>query len=120
MQNSEIQAPGKENEKENVIEKEVGTGPHPVTEKFNDLCVSCNHLSLCQSKKNTVRPVYFCEEFDDYIPPLSKIVQQEKKTTAYKDRIDNPNLGLCMNCAHRDDCGYSKSEGGIWHCEEYA
>jgi len=27
--------------------------------------------------------------------------------------------GLCMNCANRFDCLLPKSEGGVWHCEEY-
>jgi hypothetical protein len=27
--------------------------------------------------------------------------------------------GLCANCVHRDSCLLPKSEGGVWHCEEY-
>ena len=27
--------------------------------------------------------------------------------------------GLCMNCANRYNCLLPKSEGGVWHCEEY-
>jgi hypothetical protein len=26
---------------------------------------------------------------------------------------------LCINCANRFDCLLPKSEGGVWHCEEY-
>jgi len=27
--------------------------------------------------------------------------------------------GLCVNCENRETCRLAKSEGGIWHCEEY-
>ncbi len=27
--------------------------------------------------------------------------------------------GLCANCAKRETCLLPKSEGGVWHCEEY-
>ena len=27
--------------------------------------------------------------------------------------------GLCSNCANRQTCLLPKSEGGVWHCEEY-
>jgi hypothetical protein len=27
--------------------------------------------------------------------------------------------GLCENCENRDNCLLPKSEGGVWHCEEY-
>ena len=27
--------------------------------------------------------------------------------------------GLCVNCANRETCLFPKSEGGVWHCEEY-
>lgn len=27
--------------------------------------------------------------------------------------------GLCENCANRHTCLLPKSEGGVWHCEEF-
>ena len=27
--------------------------------------------------------------------------------------------GLCVNCANRYTCLFPKSEGGVWHCQEY-
>lgn len=27
--------------------------------------------------------------------------------------------GLCLNCANRHTCLLPRSEGGVWHCEEY-
>jgi hypothetical protein len=36
---------------------------------------------------------------------------EEVYVEGYKD--------LCASCAKRDSCTVSKSEGGVWHCEEY-
>ena len=27
--------------------------------------------------------------------------------------------GLCVTCANRQVCLFPKSEGGVWHCEEF-
>jgi len=27
--------------------------------------------------------------------------------------------GLCVDCANRHICIFSKLPGGVWHCEEY-
>jgi hypothetical protein len=27
--------------------------------------------------------------------------------------------GLCANCANRHTCLLPRSEGGVWHCEEF-
>jgi hypothetical protein len=29
-------------------------------------------------------------------------------------------LGLCCNCENNETCQIPKTEGGVWHCEEYA
>lgn len=28
--------------------------------------------------------------------------------------------GLCRNCENSKKCMYSKTESGVWHCEEYS
>lgn len=27
--------------------------------------------------------------------------------------------GLCVDCQNRNTCIYAKTNGGVWHCEEY-
>ncbi len=91
------------------------------TETYTDLCITCNDQDLCISDSR--RPVMFCEQFDDYTPESEKSFITEPKTDS--GRIDNAGsedyqyLGLCMNCDHRASCPLAKSEGGVWHCEEY-
>ncbi|MFC2084126.1 NAD(P)H-dependent oxidoreductase subunit E [Bacteroidota bacterium] len=35
--------------------------------EIKDLCTTCIYYKTCTSKKNLKRPIWFCEEFDDYI-----------------------------------------------------
>lgn len=43
--------------------------------------------------------------------------EQEKRSMPEKN--EEFYKGLCMNCANRHECLLPKSEGGVWHCEEY-
>ena len=36
-----------------------------------------------------------------------------------QDNDSNDYRDLCVSCAKRSCCTISKSEGGVWHCEEY-
>jgi hypothetical protein len=36
-----------------------------------------------------------------------------------KEENEKEFRGLCVNCANRSICLFPKSEGGVWHCEEY-
>lgn len=40
-----------------------------------------------------------------------RAIVRENGAEAYK--------GLCANCASRATCLLPKTEGGVWHCEEY-
>ena len=95
-----------------------------LAENYNDLCVSCNYMSLCTKRKNLKRPVWFCEEYDDFLPPVNNMVKN-----AAKDKINSPHSnpiensgkykGICINCLNREICCYANSEQIVWHCEEY-
>lgn len=84
------------------------------------ICTTCNNARTCvHLKGNTGFAIWDCENFDDFVPPTANPrvlheagVRTEESYSAY--------LGLCMNCAVRETCVYSKPEGGVWHCEEYA
>ena len=43
--------------------------------------------------------------------PMLQDEEKEKNSNKYK--------GLCKDCKNRKTCTYPKSEGGVWHCEEY-
>lgn len=91
---------------------------------YNDLCVSCNSMSLCTRRKNLVRPVWFCEEYDDFMPPVNnkvKTAAKAKSKSAQSNKIENSDKykGICFNCLNRKICCYANTERIIWHCEEY-
>lgn len=87
---------------------------------INDICTTCNHYQICATRKDRRRPIWFCEEFDDYVP-----VKEMKPKTDYKASLKKANnetqlfKGLCINCENQKTCKIMKPNGGIWHCEEY-
>jgi len=91
------------------------------TEEYVDLCMTCNDQNLCISDSR--RPVMFCEQFDDFTQMPEKAIEPKPETHSKKvdddDTDDYKFLGLCINCDHRKICPLAKSEGGVWHCEEY-
>jgi hypothetical protein len=97
----------------------------PKIEEYGGLCTNCNHSSTCSLRRQTDHPVWQCEEFDDYTPPMKSVPKSfpRKKHTATKSTAETKNpreyLGLCSNCGNLATCQFPKPEGGVWHCEEY-
>ncbi len=85
--------------------------------KYQGLCTTCNYAPSCVRMKNINMPVLYCEEFDDYVPSPLKIVTGDIAQS--KEKTYDKSTGLCCNCENREICVIPKSEGGIWHCEEY-
>lgn len=120
MERFEAQVPSKLQQEEKAIpiavEKEA---VQQKTVEYNDLCVTCNNAPECTSRKNIVRPVYFCENFDDYVPQKHTGVETKPTPEKVVEEKIHEFKGLCVNCNHRDTCAFPKPEGGVWHCEEY-
>lgn len=93
---------------------------------FNDICTTCNNAEICLAQGNKIRPVWFCEQFDDFVP-MDKSKNLEAKRPIPKSDIKSSKSaknsrefkGLCVNCECRFDCKLCKPNGGVWHCEEY-
>jgi len=43
----------------------------------------------------------------------------ERPGSPSPERDEKAQIGLCVNCVNRDTCLLPRSEGGVWHCEEY-
>jgi hypothetical protein len=93
---------------------------------YGGLCPNCVNLDICSLAAESGRQVFYCEEFasGDGIPPLtSQPVQSpvDGEIVRGGTRQDTAEdyAGLCTTCRNRDDCVFSKHEGGVWHCEEY-
>jgi hypothetical protein len=73
--------------------------------------------------KSRRHPVHQCEQFDDYVPPLS--VRKANPTIAKPGNEPvvslrpNGRLGLCSTCEAWEACAFRQPEGGVWHCDEY-
>ena len=85
------------------------------------LCSTCNHLPACLHRLENGLVVWYCEEFDDYVPHKAKPrnVRQSVAVLPKPSGTDGL-MGLCVNCEKRDHCVHAKKVGGVWHCEEYA
>lgn len=86
------------------------------------ICSTCNHQEGCSLRRDWKGAIYFCEEFDDYLPPPEKSPSNEKKggaTVLREESNKSKYQGLCMNCNLRETCALPKSEDGIWYCEEH-
>ncbi len=81
-----------------------------------ELCSTCNNQSTCMYRKTRNHPIFFCEQFDPYVPVSGATV-----TKHYSPQLISHNnvKGLCSNCDNYKTCTLPKPEGGIWHCEEY-
>jgi hypothetical protein len=100
------------------------------TIEHNDLCTTCNNPPVCDSTRAGRRPVYFCEQFDDYKKPdviqrpglpekKPKVISEPESSVEQIELADEKHIGICKNCDLRETCMNACAEGGIWHCEEY-
>jgi hypothetical protein len=103
-------------------EKQMGPGTVRGVDQLG-LCYTCNTVKTCTGRKTWVGPVLHCEEFSDFdgslTQPVPAAAPTSVGTTGSTEQAASPRTGLCVNCAHRDDCGFPAAEGGTWHCEEY-
>lgn len=92
------------------------------------ICVTCNNRTECLSLQNSLRtdrPIWHCEEFDDFVPGMKSDSANIKEKNSFKkpdyndDIIPGRTMGLCINCDNRKTCMLPSPTGGIWHCEEY-
>ncbi len=88
------------------------------TREIAGICSTCNHLKDCLHRLCNGHVIWFCEQFDDYVPPKPQTSATVLKMTANPGNQEGY-MGLCVNCEHRAECIHSKTPGGIWHCEEY-
>ena len=87
--------------------------------KHRDLCWVCNHGSRGVNRGTTARPVFYCEEFDAYVPVSHVSLEQASRTTPNGKGGSGRLTGLCTDCENRKTCMLRGPEGGVWHCEEY-
>ncbi|UCF06265.1 MAG: hypothetical protein JSV33_04355 [bacterium] len=92
------------------------------------LCINCKHYPECTFCGSPGKPKQFCEEFECMGASCSEsgadmaVVRDEPVVPSREpDTIgqDIKLMGLCVNCEYRESCCHTKTNGGIWFCEEY-
>jgi hypothetical protein len=86
---------------------------------YRDLCSTCNHAKVCGGRSTPERPIFFCEEFEAFVPLPAAELAIAVPTQPAKRQSAGERAGLCMNCDNAETCSSPKPEGGVWHCEEY-
>ena len=89
------------------------------SDEFNDLCTTCTHEDGCVNAVDNKRPIYYCEEFESYTPPVAE-PENDTRPVEANPADSEEYTGICINCDHRATCPNASTEGGIWHCEEYS
>ena len=104
-----------------------GSDPHSQARpaRVGGLCSTCIHAAGCALNTFPQEPVLFCEEFDSRLSSAGESPAGSQKPVR-SDKHDADTVkqaerwaGLCINCLHRDNCRLSRSDGGVWYCEEY-
>jgi hypothetical protein len=91
--------------------------------RYFGLCMNCRNASSCTFPRDPAKPAFYCEEFE--IETTVSIIPPEKErlfetdSAAAKEKDSTRFAGLCSDCEERQTCTFPKSEGGVWHCEEY-
>ena len=88
-------------------------------EEIAGICSTCNNIEDCLHRIGNGMVIWFCEQFDDFVPQKPQSVPQMSEPLV---ETDSQELfrGLCVNCEVRIVCQHSQTPGGIWHCEEYS
>lgn len=76
----------------------------------------------CVYPREPEKPILECEEFEGFpSAPSSYPTKKAQAGTGAKGRALEKGRfkGLCKDCENRKACTFPKSEGGVWHCEEY-
>jgi|DewCreStandDraft_4_1066084.scaffolds.fasta_scaffold00019_322 transcription elongation factor Elf1 len=92
------------------------------TAGYVGICANCNHINECSFRQKSNKPVWYCDQYDAFT--------KSERQIHNRDSPQNPNpseteteififKGLCVNCEKRFGCVYAKTNGGIWHCNDY-
>ncbi|GAB4160801.1 MAG: hypothetical protein Kow00107_08760 [Planctomycetota bacterium] len=94
--------------------------PEKATRK--GLCETCLNSPNCCFSVEGDSAVLFCEEFVGYMPVSLEEVEFYENARARAMKTEGPQpcaIGLCADCAKKDNCSLKASSDVIWHCEEY-
>ncbi|MBN1980975.1 MAG: hypothetical protein JW795_05555 [Chitinivibrionales bacterium] len=86
------------------------------------LCNTCLYGEKCLYSHDFSMPRNYCEQFQLMTEGQEKdmpLNHASKDTDIGEIAASDSIKGLCVNCENKQNCVMSKTEGGIWRCEEY-
>jgi len=84
--------------------------------QLKGLCVGCDSAEGCMYRETSRETVHYCEEFFS----SGSVSEPAPSVMAAQEPTGPKGLkGLCVNCENNSSCLHAKTEGGVWHCEEY-
>jgi hypothetical protein len=96
----------------------------PKTSAAGGLCLACKHDPGCIYEIGSDHMILQCEQFERGFPEFRARTMSESeisfRTLPNHQKASGKYPGLCSSCENRETCIYSRPEGGIWRCEEYA
>lgn len=93
------------------------------TSGYVGICANCNHINECSFRQKSNNPVWFCDQYDSFTKVKDQTTNSEQSQNKYLVETETETYnfkGLCVNCEKRFGCVYAKTNGGIWHCNEYS
>ncbi len=92
--------------------------------KSQGICTVCDSTPTCTFRNGRV--LLQCERFEPLEKPPVRATIEDFLTasnlrvkTIVEVEESKQFTGLCKNCESRETCNFSKTLGGVWHCEEY-
>ncbi|MBM2813687.1 MAG: hypothetical protein HW421_449 [Ignavibacteria bacterium] len=85
------------------------------------LCATCNSIEQCVSINMRTMPVWYCNEFDNFVKRngFQQPVNEAPGYLKLASTPDNHFKGICSSCERRLDCNYVSVGEGVWHCSDY-
>jgi len=85
------------------------------------VCVTCNSAPTCVNLKATFQPIWYCDQFDDYVAPSAAEEKFRPVATPPLIKLStNGSLdGLCTTCSNKNNCVNQTPGVSKLFCEEH-
>lgn len=83
------------------------------------ICTTCNSAPECVNLKASSRPIWHCDQFDDYLPEAKPAPRAADFSPKPVIAINGGHEGLCQNCDNRKSCVNRVAGVAKWECEEH-
>jgi hypothetical protein len=83
------------------------------------ICTTCNCAPECVNLKAAGRPIWFCDQFDAFVPAAAPNPRAADLSPEPAMATNGGHEGLCQNCDNRQTCINRVPGLAVWNCEEH-